>query len=167
MAHPGPTSRLTFREMAPADIEAMAGLLGSPEVMAFYPRPKTRAEALAWIAWNERLYREHGFGLWLLEDAATGSFVGDCGLTLQEVGGRTEVEIGYHVVAALQGRGYATEAALATRHFARNVLGLDRIVAIIDPGNAPSRRVAEKIGLAVEREVDWSGKRVLVYAGRP
>ena len=167
MAHPGPTTRLTFREMTPADIEAMAGLLGDPEVMAFYPRPKTRAEALAWIAWNERLYREHGFGLWLLEDAATGAFVGDCGLTLQEVGGRTEVEVGYHVVAALQGRGYATEAALATRDFARDVLGLDRIVAIIDPGNAPSRRVAEKIGLAVEREVDWSGKRVLVYAGRP
>ena len=72
MAHPGPTSRLTFREMTPADIEAMAGLLGDPEVMTFYPRPKTRAEALAWIAWNERLYREHGYGLWLLEDATTG-----------------------------------------------------------------------------------------------
>jgi RimJ/RimL family protein N-acetyltransferase len=153
--------------MTPADIEAMAGLLGDPEVMAFYPRPKTRAEAIAWITWSRGLYRDHGYGLWLLEDAATGSFVGDCGLTLQEVDGRTEVEIGYHVVPALQGRGYATEAALATRDFARTVLGLDRIVAIIDPGNAASRRVAEKIGLAVEQEVEWSGKRVVVYAGRP
>jgi RimJ/RimL family protein N-acetyltransferase len=46
------------------------------------------------------------------------------------------------------------------------VLGLHRPVAIIDPGNAPSRHVAERIGLAVEQEVDWSGRRVLVYAGR-
>ncbi len=167
MAHPRPTSRLTFREMTPDDLDPMADLLGSPEVMAFYPRPKTRAEALAWIAWNLGLYRDHGFGLWILELRDGGRFVGDCGLTRQEVGGRTEVEVGYHVVPALQGRGYATEAALAARDFARTVLGLDRIVAIVDPGNAASRRVAVKIGLAVEQEVEWAGKRVLVYAGRP
>lgn len=57
MAHPRPTSHLTFREMTPDDIEAVAALLGDPDVMAYYPRPKTRAEALAWIAWNGRLYR--------------------------------------------------------------------------------------------------------------
>jgi len=165
MAHPRPTSHLTFREMTPDDIEAVAALLGDPDVMAYYPRPKTRAEALAWIAWNGRLYREHGHGLWLLEHATTGEFVGDCGLTFQEVGGRMEVEIGYHVRRSLQGRGYATEAALAVRDFARDVLGLHRLVAIIDPGNAPSRRVAQRIGLTFEQEVGWSGKRVLVYAG--
>ena len=109
--------------------------------------------------------REHGHGLWLLEHATTGEFVGDCGLTFQEVGGRMEVEIGYHVRRSLQGRGYATEAALAVRDFARDVLGLHRLVAIIDPGNAPSRRVAQRIGLTFEQEVGWSGKRVLVYAG--
>lgn len=167
MAPPGPTSRLTLREMTPDDLDAMAGLLGDPAVMAFYPRPKTRAEALAWITWNRSLYRDRGFGLWIVELRDGGRFVGDCGLTLQEVGGRTEVEVGYHVRPDLQGHGYATEAAQATRDFARDVLGLDRIVAIIDPGNAPSRRVAEKIGLAVEREVEWHGKRVIVYAGRP
>lgn len=167
MAPPGPTGRLTFREMTSDDLDSVAGLLGDPEVMSFYPRPKTRAEALAWITWNRGLYRDHGFGLWTLELRVAGQFVGDCGLTLQDVAGRTEVEIGYHVVPALQGRGYATEAALAARDFAREVLGLDRIVAIIDPRNAASRRVAEKIGLAVEREVEWSGKRMVVYAGRP
>jgi RimJ/RimL family protein N-acetyltransferase len=46
------------------------------------------------------------------------------------------------------------------------VLGLERLIAIIDPRNVPSQRVAEKIGLAVEKETDWSGKRVRVYAGR-
>ena len=81
MAVPAPTPRLTFREMTLDDLDDMAGLLSDPQVMRHYPQPKTREEALAWIAWNQRLYREHGFGLWLLTLRATGAFVGDCGLT--------------------------------------------------------------------------------------
>jgi RimJ/RimL family protein N-acetyltransferase len=48
--------------MTPDDLDDMAALLGDPEVMRYYPRPKSRDEALAWIAWNQRLYREYGFG---------------------------------------------------------------------------------------------------------
>jgi RimJ/RimL family protein N-acetyltransferase len=165
MSHPGPTERLLFREMKPADLELVANLLGDPEVMVFYPHPKDSAEALDWIAWNRQLYREHGFGLWLIELRTTGEFVGDCGLTPQDVGGAIEVEIGYHVRRSLQGRGYATEAATAARDFARDVLRLDRLVAIIHPGNLASQRVAEKIGLAFERELDRHGNRQWIYAG--
>ena len=57
---PAPTSRLRFREMTPSDLDVMARLLGDPAVMEFYPRPKTRPEALAWIEWNQRNYRELG-----------------------------------------------------------------------------------------------------------
>jgi RimJ/RimL family protein N-acetyltransferase len=163
---PGPTQRLAFREMTASDLDAMADLLGDPEVMAFYPRPKSRAEALGWIEWNQRLYRERGFGLWAIELRDTGAFVGDCGLTPQEVDGMPEVEVGYHVRRLLQGRGYATEAAAASRDYARDVLGLGRLIAIIDPRNVPSQRVAERIGLGLEKETNWSGKRVRVYAGR-
>jgi RimJ/RimL family protein N-acetyltransferase len=164
---PGPTQRLAFREMTASDLDAMADLLGDPEVMAFYPRPKSRAEALGWIEWNQRLYRERGFGLWAIELRDTGAFVGDCGLTPQEVDGMPEVEVGYHVRRLLQGRGYATEAAAASRDYARDVLGLGRLIAIIDPRNVPSQRVAERIGLGLEKETDWSGKRVRIHAGRP
>jgi len=164
---PGPTQRLAFREMTASDLDAMADLLGDPEVMAFYPRPKSRAEALGWIEWNQRLYRERGFGLWAIELRDTGAFVGDCGLTPQEVDGMPEVEVGYHVRRLLQGRGYATEAAAASRDYARDVLGLGRLIAIIDPRNVPSQRVAKRIGLGLEKETDWSGKRVRIHAGRP
>jgi RimJ/RimL family protein N-acetyltransferase len=153
--------------MTASDLDAMADLLGDPEVMAFYPRPKSRAEALGWIEWNQRLYRERGFGLWAIELRDTGAFVGDCGLTPQEVDGMPEVEVGYHVRRLLQGRGYATEAAAASRDYARDVLGLGRLIAIIDPRNVPSQRVAERIGLGLEKETDWSGKRVRIHAGRP
>jgi RimJ/RimL family protein N-acetyltransferase len=158
------SARLTFREMSTADLDELARLLGDPEVMTYYPRPKTRSEATQWIDWNRGLYRTHGYGLWLLS-AADGSFVGDCGLTPQLVDGVTELEVGYHVRPELQGRGYATEAAAASRDFARDVLGATRLIAIIHPDNRPSQRVAEKIGLRPEKRATvHGGREAVIYA---
>jgi RimJ/RimL family protein N-acetyltransferase len=154
---PPDTVRLAFREMTPADLDDMAALLGDPGVMAYYPRPKTWSEAAQWIDWNLRLYRTYRYGLWVLSDDA--GFAGDCGLTPQVVDGVTELEVGYHVRTAAQGRGYATEAAAACRDYARTVLGAPRLIAIIHPDNRPSQRVAEKVGLRPE-------KRALVHGGR-
>ncbi|MCK0116116.1 GNAT family N-acetyltransferase [Isoptericola sp. S6320L] len=143
---PAPTARLRFREMTGDDVDVMAALLGDPVVMAYYPAPKSRADALAWIAWNEEGYARHGHGLWIVE-TADGEFVGDCGLTWQQVGGEARLEVGYHVRADLQGQGYATEAAAACRGLARDSLRAAELVAIVHPHNAASRRVAEKIGM--------------------
>jgi RimJ/RimL family protein N-acetyltransferase len=60
------TPRLTRREMIDADLDDMAALLGDEDVMRYYPRPYTRSEAQDWILWNQRNYREHGFGLWAI-----------------------------------------------------------------------------------------------------
>jgi RimJ/RimL family protein N-acetyltransferase len=161
--HPD-AARLAFREMTTDDLDDMASLLGDPGVMTYYPRPKTRREAAQWIGWNCRLYRTRGCGLWLLTTAG-GDFVGDCGLTPQVVDGVTELEVGYHVLPAWQGRGYATEAAAACRDFARAVLGATRLIAIIHPDNRPSQRVAEKIGLRPEKRTRVHGGRdAVIYA---
>jgi RimJ/RimL family protein N-acetyltransferase len=166
MPPPDPTARLQFREMTVDDLDLMAELLGDPVVMAYYPQPKDRAEALAWIEWNQRLYRELGFGLWLVEERESGRFVGDCGLTPQAVDGVEEIEVGYHVATALQRRGYATEAAAACRDYARDRLSLDRLIALIHPDNVPSQRVAEKVGLRFEREtIGKSGRPRWLYGG--
>ena len=63
-------------------LDAMTELLGDPRVMTYYPRPKTRDETQRWIEWNKTNYREHGFGLWILE-TNDGQFIGDCGLTMR------------------------------------------------------------------------------------
>ena len=147
------------------DLDDMAALLGDPEVMRYYRHPYDQAEALAWISWNLGLYRQEGFGLWLVTLKDTGEFVGDCGLTPQEIEGVTEIEIGYHVRADLQGRGYASEAAAACRDLARDELDVRRLIAIIHPDNTPSQRVAEKTGLAYERDaISRSGAPVRIYA---
>ncbi|MCT9868686.1 GNAT family N-acetyltransferase [Paenarthrobacter aurescens] len=143
---PHPTDRLRFREMTLADLDVMSSILGDPLVMTYYPAPKTRDEAAAWIEWNRDNYTRHGYGLWIIE-THDGEFVGDCGLTWQNVNGRSELEVGYHVRADLQGRGYASEAALACLEYARGTVGAALLVAIIHPDNAASRRVAERLGM--------------------
>jgi len=124
----------------------MARLLGDPRVMEFYPAPKSRDQAAEWIAWNERNYAAHDFGLWIIE-TLEGVFVGDCGLTWQDVNGEPKLEVGYHVRTELQGRGLATEAAAACRDLAREHRIADELVAIIHPDNTSSERVARKIGM--------------------
>jgi RimJ/RimL family protein N-acetyltransferase len=160
---PDPTARLRFREMTEADLDQFAELLGDPEVMRFYPRPKTREEAQGWINWTRKNYEQHGYGLWVVE-THDGTFVGDCGLTWQSVGeDRDQLEVGYHTVAGLQGQGFATEAARACVEFAFGHLGERHLVAIINPENQASRRVAEKLGMGVERELELGGRPAVIY----
>jgi len=115
-----------------------------------------------WIAWNQGNYVEHGFGLWVVE-THSGDFVGDCGLTMQEVEGEWFVEAGWHVRSDLRGQGYATEAAHAVRD-AAGAAGVEHLIAIIRPDNAPSQRVAVKIGLVLDRAVEKFGGPALVFA---
>jgi RimJ/RimL family protein N-acetyltransferase len=86
----------------------------------------------------------------------TGELVGDCGL-IHRRRGVDEVELGWIVRRSHWGRGIATEAALAWRDHAFDVLALERIVSMIGEVNSASRRVAEKLGMTVEREAMWGG----------
>lgn len=124
----------------------MAGLLGDEQVMTYYPAPKTREQAAAWIAWNQDNYARFGHGLWIVE-THNGAFVGDCGLTWQKVNGALMLEVGYHVLPRLWDQELASEAAAACRDFARDQLGAKQLVAILHPKNTASRRVAEKTGM--------------------
>jgi RimJ/RimL family protein N-acetyltransferase len=147
---PAATTRLRFREMTEADLPQIATLdIGgsrSPE---------------DWIRWTHDNYQQHGFGLWVIE-THTGQFVGDCGLTMQEVEGEWFVEAGWHVCAPLRRQGYAAEAAGAVRDAAREA-GIDHLIAIIRPDNVASQRVAAKIGLVLEREASAHGGPALIF----
>lgn len=114
-----------------------------------------------WIEWNLRNYAEHGFGLWVVETHA-GEFVGDCGLTLQEVDGEWLVEAGWHVRSQLRRRGYAAEAAAAVRD-AAHAAGVEHLIAIVRPANEASQRVAMSIGMVREREIQKNGSTALVF----
>lgn len=110
------TERIRLREFTRQDLDDLAAMFADEEHMRFYSRPKTRAEAAAWIDWNLDLYAERGFGLWVMESKATREFLGQCGLTPQTVDGITDIELGWHTVPEYSKEGLATEAALAVRH---------------------------------------------------
>ena len=114
-----------------------------------------------WIEWTRANYAQHGFGLWVVE-THSGEFVGDCGLTLQEVEGEWMVEAGWHVRAPLRGRGYAAEAAASVREAAR-AADVEHLIAIIRPDNLASQAVARRIGLHLEREIEKNGSPALLF----
>jgi RimJ/RimL family protein N-acetyltransferase len=147
---PADTHRLRFREMTDADLADIATLeLGGG------------ADPAHWIAWNRRSYADRGYGLWIIETHA-GEFVGDCGLTMQEVEGERLLEAGWHVRSSHRRQGYAAEAAAAVREVAR-IAGTGHLIAIIRPHNVASQRVAARIGMTLEREIDKNGRPALVF----
>ena len=158
---PRPTDRLRFRELTPDDLDDLAAVLGAPDPVRPNHRPRTREDTERWITWNQDNYRTYGFGLWAIE-THEGAFVGDCGLTMQDIDGELHLEVGYHVALDLRGRGLAGEAAASVRQVATDAHE-SHLVAIIRPENLPSQRVAQKIGLRLERRVFKNGGDVLVF----
>jgi [ribosomal protein S5]-alanine N-acetyltransferase len=160
------TTRLILREFSSDDTDALALVLSDTETMRFYPAPFDRTGVEQWIGRNLERYRKHGHGLWAMVLKSNAETVGDCGLTLQEVDGAVDVEIGYHVRRDLWGQGLATEAAQACRDFGFAHLPVDRLISLIRPENLPSQRVAEKNGMTAWKELVWHGMPHLVYAIR-
>jgi ribosomal-protein-alanine N-acetyltransferase len=149
------TERLLLREFVPDDVDALSAVLSDPETMRHYPAPLDRAGVAEWIERNRRRYADAGHGLWAMVLKSSGEVVGDCGLTRQTVDGVDEIEIGYHVRRDLWGQGFAPEAARACRDYGFERLGAEQLISLVRLGNLPSRRVAEKVGMSLWKEVMW------------
>lgn len=156
------TARLILRPLTPEDVPALVPILGDAENMRWYPRAFTPAEIASGIERQIARYRT-GTGLLGMVLRETGELIGDCGPVWQEVAGASELEIGYHVHPSFQRQGFATEAARAVRDYAFDALGVDCVISMIRPQNVPSRRVAEKNGLAVDRVIFWRDYDHCVY----
>jgi [ribosomal protein S5]-alanine N-acetyltransferase len=158
------TERLILREMTIHDVDDLLEVLSDPEAMQFYPQPFDCQMTQTWIERNIQRYAQHGFGLWAIILKENGKLIGDCGLVVQEVGGVEEIEVGYHVHRDLWGKGLATEAAQACRDYGFSQLGFDKLISLINPANIASRRVAEKNGMRLLKEMEWQNKPTCIYA---
>jgi ribosomal-protein-alanine N-acetyltransferase len=157
------TERLRLRPYRREDVESLAPMFADAEHMRFYTFAFSREQTEAWVDRQFERYRDDGFGLWMIEDRATGEVLGTAGPTIQVVEGVPEVEIGWHVRPGWKGRGIAPEAAAAARDWAFENLDAGHLISLIRPENRASARVAEKIGMHVEREVAHHGLAHLVY----
>jgi RimJ/RimL family protein N-acetyltransferase len=90
------TRRLRLREFRRDDLDDLAAMVADEDQMTFYPRPKTREEASAWIGRNLALYEECGFGVWCIESRSTSGFLGSCGIRPLALEGASEMEIAWH-----------------------------------------------------------------------
>jgi ribosomal-protein-alanine N-acetyltransferase len=153
------TERLILRHFHLFDGDAMQAIFGDAEVMYFGPGVQTTEWIQAWLkTCLENYYQKWGFGPWAVVEKSAHMTIGYCGLFYYpDVAGRPEIEIGYRLARSAWGRGYATEAVLAVRDYAFNVLCLPRLIAMIDPQNVASLRVAEKTGMRYETDVMFEG----------
>ena len=158
------TERMVLRRMEMADVDDLMGIFSDPVAMRHYPATKSKDEVEGWVRWVHRSYEKDGFGLWLATLKDSGDFAGQCGLVRQEVEGEDEVEIGYLFLRKLWGQGLATEAARGCKEYGFDLLGLGRLVSLIAPDNLPSRRVAEKVGMTLEREVYKWERQICLYS---
>ena len=158
------TERLLLRPLTPDDLPWIAELYADPEVAKWLGGPRSRTQAAESLdrMWN--LYRVQGFGLMAAVETLTGQCIGRCGYIVQSVDGREELEIAWAIARERQGRGFATEAAIALRDHAFNAMGRTRVISLVRPENLASAAVARKIGMQVEGEVPFRGDVVDVWA---
>jgi RimJ/RimL family protein N-acetyltransferase len=141
------TPRLILRGWRPEDFEAYTAMLADPETARFITRkgePLTRQEAWSEMAFLTGHWQMLGHGMFVVEERATGAFLGRIGPLAPE--GWPHFEIAWALVRAACGKGFAQEAARAAIDWSFETFALDRIISIIHPLNIASRRVAERIG---------------------
>ncbi|MGI8733637.1 MAG: GNAT family N-acetyltransferase [Pyrinomonadaceae bacterium] len=145
------TERLALREITTDDAPFLLQLLNEPSFISnIGDRNVRNNEDACRYALNGPVasYAQHGFGLYLVELKEPLTAIGICGLVKRE--SLPDADIGFAFLPTFWRKGYAVESALAVKHYAFNVLGLPRILAIVNPQNAGSIRVLEKIGLGYD-----------------
>lgn len=150
------TERLVLREWTEDDVEPFAAMNADPDVMRYIGDglPRTVQQSREAVELMMRRWDEQGWGTFAVELAETREFVGFAALAvpafLPEI--LPAVEVGWRIERRRWGQGLAPEAARAVMGFAFDELGLDRVVSCIHSQNAASIRVAEKLGMTLERE---------------
>ncbi len=163
------TERLTLRRLRMDDLDALFVLYRDEEIRQYFPDgtlnlEDTRAE-LEWFLNGHPKHPELGLWATVLKD--TNAFIGRCGLLPWKIDGRDEVEVAYLLDKHYWGQGLATEAARAILEYGFGPLRLSRLICLIDPQNVASQKVAERIGMSLERAVDGidgDGIPTLIYS---
>jgi [ribosomal protein S5]-alanine N-acetyltransferase len=157
------TNRLTGRRIQPDDFDLLCLLLQNPQVAATLGGVRSDEEVHQFLVKNLEQWNRHGIGRWIWHYKANGRFVGRGGLHHVEIEDREEVEIGYALLPEHWNQGLATEIAQASIDVAFNGLGAAEVVAFTLPTNRASRRVMEKCGLTLERDIVWQDLPHVLY----
>jgi [ribosomal protein S5]-alanine N-acetyltransferase len=158
------TPRLILRPFTIEDLDRMAELMTHKDFMRFSMGPLTREQTQAFlekvIGWD----RDGLPSQFAMIIRSSGALVGYCGFFHHEVDGKMEIEIGYRLDSNFWNRGLTTEAARAVRDHGFRDLKLNYVISLIHPENVPSRRVAEKNGMTLERKTTFRGFPTFIFS---
>jgi RimJ/RimL family protein N-acetyltransferase len=157
------TDRLLLRPVTLADLDELVRLHEDPEVARFMG-PPDREWLVGWVEGSQREWSELGYGRMTIRDRENGDFLGRIGLKRWPQ--FEETEVGWALRPEARGRGIATEGAAATLEWAAERFDLPYVTAMIQPANAPSIAVAERLGMEPLREDELLGVGVTVYSIR-
>lgn len=157
------TERLLLRDYTPDDFDALFEILSDSETMQHYPAPFDADRTRGWITWNIENYRKYGFGLWAVILKETGEFIGDCGITIQNIDGEMLPEIGYHIHKKHWRKGFAKEAAAAVRDWVFSNTSYDAVYSYMKYTNIASAKTAAATGMKKVKEYP-DPKNTLSYA---
>ncbi len=182
------SARLVLRRIAPGDLPFFTRIHAVADVVRYigHGRPRSAEETQAWLQSTLASYEELELGQLAVLRKGDGVLLGRCGLSdlVVEAEARSnairrgwfgrarapaglaviqEQELGYTFDATFWGHGYATEAAQCVFAYARDVLGLRRVISVIDCNNVRSQRVAERCSLRRDGQIDDLGRTLDVY----
>ncbi|PSB10955.1 GNAT family N-acetyltransferase [Pleurocapsa sp. CCALA 161] len=159
------TSRLTLRYITSRDAEALMTILGDAEVMRFSIIGIHSSKQIKQFI-EQRLisYLEYGFGLYALVHKQNQELIGYCGFFIQSIEQQKEVEVGYRLAKKYWGQGLATEAAKAVVEYGQQRFNFRRFVCLIEIKNNRSIRVAQKLGMKLEKKIIYHGLNVAMYS---
>lgn len=146
------TDRLLLRELKAEDAPFLFELMNDPSWLRYIGDKgiRTMEDARCYIVDGpRRMYARHGFGLWLVTLKETATSIGLCGLIQREE--LDEIDLGFAFLPAYRRQGHAFAAASATIAYAREKLGLRRLLAIMSPENEASGQLLEKLGFHFQR----------------
>jgi len=163
------TDRLILRHLVPEDLDRLFALYRDPDIRRYFPDGTlTYEETKEELEWFLNGHPKHPeLGLWATIHKGTDQLIGRCGLLPWTIEGQYEVEVAYMIAKEYWGQGLGSEAAAAILQYGFGKLGLSRLICMIDPANRASRRVAEKIGMSLEKELDgFEGDNIpfLIYS---
>jgi RimJ/RimL family protein N-acetyltransferase len=157
------TPRLRAEPLTLAHFDEVQRMHSDPVQMAMLGGVRDAAATLAYLERNVAHWDQHGFGVWMLRDTATGAMAGRGILRHLELDGVDEVEVGYGFYPAYWGKGLATEICRSCIVVGMEQLGLSTIVALTTPANSGSQHVLRKSGMVMERELVHGGTPHLLF----
>ena len=160
------TKRLKFRLLEESDFDTWVEMFKKENVASYLGLDETKSPEELCKIWFEkgrlRLQNNTG-GMNVLIDKVSNQFIGQCGIVVQEIEGKTFFEIGYSILPKFWGMGYASEASQKCRDFAFENNFSDYLISMINIENIGSQKVALRNGMKLERETISKGDAVYIF----